>query len=151
MRPGALGTAAYAIGSVGLLAAAATDALALAGRHLGRPFLGSIELVQAAVVIAASSAMIAATIVGAHASVHILTERLSKPAAARLARLASLLGALFFAVVVAGSAIVAAELWVGFERTELLGIPLRWLRLLWIIAAALICILFIRAATKPAR
>lgn len=102
-------------------------------------------------VIAASSAMIAATIVGAHASVHILTERLSKPAAARLARLASLLGALFFAVVVAGSAIVAAELWVGFERTELLGIPLRWLRLLWIIAAALICILFIRAATKPAR
>src|SRR4051794_34274762 len=143
-----LGRAAYAIGSAGLLVATAADALAVAGRHLGFRILGSIEIVQTSVVLIASSAMVAATIVGAHASVHIVTERLSAAAAARLARLAALLGALTFLILAAGSFWVASDLWGGFEQTELLGISLRWFRALWIAAALLVALLFLRKAVR---
>lgn len=146
--PGPLARAAYAIGSAGLLVATGADALAVAGRHLGFRILGSIEIVQTAVVLIASSAMVAATIVGAHASVHIVTERLSTAAAARLARVAALLGALTFLIFVAGSTWVASDLWTGFEQTELLGISLRWFRALWIAAALLVALLFLRKAVR---
>jgi TRAP-type transport system small permease protein len=145
---GRLGEAAYLIGSAGLLAATLTDALAVAGRHSGFHLLGSIELVQASVVLVASSAMIAATIVGAHASVHILTERLAAATAARLARIAAAMSALVFLLFAAGSVWVASDLWTGFEQTELLGIPLRWFRLLWIAAALLVALLFVRATVR---
>jgi TRAP-type C4-dicarboxylate transport system permease small subunit len=145
---GRVGEAAYLVGSLGLLVATAADAIAVAGRHTGIHLLGSIEVVQSAVVLIASSAMVAATIVGSHASVHILTERLPAGTARRLARIAALLSALLFALLAAGSAWVASELWSGFEQTELLGIPLRWLRALWIAAALLIAFLFLRAAAR---
>lgn len=150
-RPGPVIEAAYLIGSAGLIIATAADALAVVGRHTAFTFIGSIEVVQAAVVLIASSSMIAATIVGAHASVHILTERLARPAALRLARFSDLLSALLFAVLVGGSAWVAAEMWPGHEQTELLGIPLRWLRALWIASALLIAFLFLRSALRRAR
>lgn len=150
-RLGPLGRTAYLIGSAGLLTATAADALAVAGRHTGFHLLGSIEVVQAAVVLIASSAMIAATIVGSHASVHIVTERLAPDNVRRLARFSDLLSALLFALVAAGSFWVATELWSGFEQTELLGIPLRWLRALWIASAILITILFVRSALRRAR
>ena len=145
---GRLGEAAYLVGSLGLLAATFTDALAVAGRHTGLHLIGSIELVQASVVLVASSAMVAATIVGAHASVHILTERLAGTTARRLARIASVLSALLFLLFAAGSIWVAGDLWDGFEQTELLGIPLRWFRLLWIAAALLVAFLFLHAALR---
>jgi TRAP-type C4-dicarboxylate transport system permease small subunit len=146
-----LARAAYLVGSAGLLFATATDSLAVAGRHLGFRLLGSIELVQASVVLIAASAMVVATIVGAHASVHIVTERLPAAATARLARVASLLSAITFAIFALGSIWVASDLWTGFEQTELLGLPLRWLRLLWIGAAILASLLFLRATLRPAR
>lgn len=139
---GALGRAAFLVGSAGLLAATATDALAVLGRHTGVALLGSIELVQVAVVLVASAAMIGATVERAHASVHIFTERMAPPTAARLARGAALLGASLFVLIALGSAIVAADLWNGHERTELLGIPLRPFRLVWIAAALTVAALF---------
>jgi TRAP-type C4-dicarboxylate transport system permease small subunit len=148
VQRGPLVTAFYAIGSAGLLIATAADALAVAGRHLGFRLLGSIEIVQSAVVLIAASAMVIATIVGGHASVHIVTERLSQRTGARLARIASLFGALAFAALAAGSVWVASDLWAGFEQTELLAIPLRWFRLLWIAAAVLITLLFLRNALR---
>jgi TRAP-type C4-dicarboxylate transport system permease small subunit len=145
---GPVGRAAYLIGSAGLLTATATDALAVLGRHTGFQLLGSIEIVQAAVVLIASSAMVAATIVGSHASVHIVTERLSPQTARRLARGAAVLSALLFALFALGSLWVATDLWTGFEQTELLGIPLKWLRALWIAAGILITFLFLRSALR---
>jgi TRAP-type transport system small permease protein len=145
---GPVGKAAYWIGSAGLLIATAADALAVLGRHTGVALLGSIEIIQVSVVLIASSAMVAATIVGAHASVHILTERLAKPNADRLARIASWLSALIFLLLAAGSIWVASDLWSGFEQTELLGIPLRWFRAAWIVAALLIVALFVRQAVR---
>ena len=45
-----------------------------------------------------------------------------------------------------GSIWVAHDLWSGFERTELLGIPLRWLRLIWIATTIVVAGLFLRNA-----
>jgi TRAP-type transport system small permease protein len=150
-RPGPIVRAAYLVGSAGLLIATAADALAVIGRHTGFALIGSIEIVQMSVVLIASAAMVAATMLGAHASVHILTDRLSKAPAMRLAQVSDVLSALMFAILVAGSLWVAAELWTGFEQTELLGIPLRWFRAVWIAAAVLIFLLFLRSAMRRGR
>lgn len=136
----------FMIGAAGLLIATATDALAVLGRHAGFGLLGSIEIVQAAVVLAASAAVIGTTLAGAHASVHILTERLKPDAAARLARVSALLSALFFLLLTIGSLWILTELWPGHERTELLGLPLRWLRALWVCATAAVTAILLRRA-----
>ncbi|MBC2651570.1 TRAP transporter small permease subunit [Novosphingobium flavum] len=138
----------YGLGGCGLLGATAADAIAVAGRHAGFHLLGSIELVQAAAVLLAGSAMLIATVQGEHASVHMVTERLARPTAARLARLAALISGLVFLAVAAGSAWVAGDLWSGFERTELLHIPIRWLRAAWIGFALLIALTFLRRAIR---
>lgn len=145
---GPLARIAYVLGGLGLLGATAADTLAVAGRHTGLHLLGSIELVQAMVVLLASSAMLIVTMVHGHASVHMLTERLKPISTARLARAAALLSALVFLIFAAGSAWIGAELWHGFEQTELLGIPLRWLRLLWTVFAVLIAWQFLRFAWR---
>lgn len=135
--------AIFIAGSTGLLLATATDALSVLGRHTGIPLLGAIEVVQCAIVLIASAAMIGATLQRAHASVHIFTERM-RPATVRLLdRGTSFLGAVLFAIVVAGSIWVAADLWHGHERTEILHVPMRVLRLVWIGAAAVVCGLFL--------
>lgn len=145
---GPLAALAYALGGFGLLGATATDALAVAGRHTGLHLLGSIELVQAMVVLLGTSAMLIATLVGGHASVHIVTERLHPARAALLARIAAGVSAGVFLVLAAGSALVLRDLWHGFEETELLHIPIRWLRLLWIGFALLIAGTFLRIALR---
>ncbi|RZJ97906.1 MAG: TRAP transporter small permease subunit [Novosphingobium sp.] len=148
---GLLARLAYGLGGLGLLGATAADSIAVAGRHTGLHLLGSIELVQTAVVLLGASAMLIATIVGGHASVHIVTERLPRPTAARLARACAFVSGLVFLVLAAGSIWVASDLWHGFEQTELLHIPLRWLRLVWIAFALLIAVTFFRhALRKPA-
>jgi TRAP-type C4-dicarboxylate transport system permease small subunit len=133
---------ALGLGSAALLLAMATDAVAVAGRHLGIALLGSIEIVQACIVVAASSALVAATMLGAHARVHILLEK-AKPATVRtLDRFADTVSALLFLWLAAGSAWLASDLWGGSEITEILQIPLRWLRVVWVASALLIAALF---------
>ena len=100
---GPLATIAYTLGGIGLLGATAADSLAVAGRHTGVHLLGSIELVQACVVALGASAMLIATLTDNHASVHIVTERLSRPAAARHAPVAAALTALSLLPVAARS------------------------------------------------
>lgn len=143
---------AFVAGSVGLLTAMAADALAVLGRHLGLPILGSIEIVQASVVILASAAMIGATLRGSHARVHILIDRLHGRAREALKRGSDVLSALVFLVFAIGSLWIARELWTGHEHSELLHIPLRWLRVVWIVTALLIAAVFVvRAAGKSRR
>lgn len=144
----ALTRCAFLIGSAALLLAMATDAVAVLGRHLGWPLLGAIEVVQASVVLAASAAMVIATLHQTHARVHIVTERLSKRWQARLERLANSSAALTFVVIASGSSWMLAQLWFGHEETELLHIPVRWLRLFWVCAAALISGLFVVRAYR---
>jgi TRAP-type C4-dicarboxylate transport system permease small subunit len=146
---GLLTRAAYGLGAVGLLGATGADALAVLGRHTGLHLIGSIELVQGAVVLLGCAAMLIATMIRGHASVHIVTDRLSAVAQRRLARLAALAGAVLFAVLAIGTAWIVGELWAGYEETELLHIPLRWLRVLWFGFTVLIAAHFLYQALAP--
>jgi TRAP-type transport system small permease protein len=142
---------AFAIGSIGIAGAALADFLGVAGRHIGLPLLGSIELVQASVVLLAAAGMLVVTFEGGHARVHFVNERVGPALARKLEWLAALLGALFFVLLVAGSAWILVDLWQGHERTELLGIPLRWFRLIWIAFAVLIAGAFLHGAMRKPR
>jgi TRAP-type C4-dicarboxylate transport system permease small subunit len=139
------------VGSLALLVAMSADAVAVAGRHLTMPLLGSIEIVQACVVLAASAATIGTTLAGRHMVVTLVTERLSIGRAARLRRLADATSAVFFAALAAGSVWIAIELWDGHEISETLGIPIRWLRLVWCLSAIATTLLFLRDALRTRR
>jgi TRAP-type C4-dicarboxylate transport system permease small subunit len=127
----------------------ATDAVAVVGRHVKLPLLGSIEIVQACIVMAASAAMVGATVAKAHAAVHILIERVPPLWAGLLERLSNLAGALVAAALFVGSTWIVIDLWDGAERTELLGIPLMPLRLFWCASALLMAIIFLIRAVAP--
>jgi TRAP-type C4-dicarboxylate transport system permease small subunit len=139
----------FALGAAALLIAMAADAAAVAGRHLGIPFLGAIELVQACVVVATSSAMVGATLSDAYATVHILLERASPAIRRVLAAFAAAMGALCFALLAAGSIWIVRDLWGGHEQTELLALPVTPLRCFWCASALLMVLLFLaRMATS---
>lgn len=143
IRRGALG-----VGAVALLLAMATDALAVAGRHLGFTFLGAIEIFEACVVIAATSAIVIATIDRSHARVRILLEQVGAGVAGALDRAADLVSALVFVVLIAGSVWLASDLWNGHEVTEVLNLPVRWLRAIWIAGAVLAAAIFTGQAVR---
>lgn len=146
---GIAGRAAFIIGSVGLLVATAADSIAVLGRHTGFALLGSIEIVQASIVFIAAASMVSVTLARGHAAVHILTERLSPARKQAFARVASLLGAVAASLLAVGSIILLIDLWGGHERSELLHIPLRWLRLLTVAALVFVAILFTRQIFAP--
>lgn len=136
----------FVAGASGLLATMSLDAAAVVGRQVGFPLLGSIELIRAAVVVAASSALVGVTLGDSHATIHLLTERLPPAWRAALARATRLVCAAFFAWLAAGSIWVAAELWDGGEASELLELPYKPLRLFWCGSVLLVLVLFLRAA-----
>lgn len=132
----------FMIGSAGLLLATAADSIAVLGRHTGFALLGSIEIVQAAIVFIAASSMVSVTLVRGHAAVHILTDRLQPVRREALGRLAMLLGTVAVLLLAIGSIMMLADLWHGYERSEILHIPLRWFRLLMIAALLFVAALF---------
>lgn len=142
----ALVAASFVAGSAGLLLSMCVDAAAVLGRHLGLPLLGSIELVQACVVLMGSSALVGTTLSGRHASVHLLTEHLSPRPRRALLRATHLLSALFFLLLATGSLVVMHDLWDGDERSELLALPYAPLRAFFAISLLLVVALFVRAA-----
>jgi TRAP-type transport system small permease protein len=111
-----------------LLLAMAVDTLAMLGRQLRMPLLGSIEIVQACVLFAAGGALIVAATDHTHARVRLLLDRL--PAAWRRSFeiLHLLAAALFYGALLIGTVWIAADLWGGHEESELLRIPYRPLR-----------------------
>jgi TRAP-type C4-dicarboxylate transport system permease small subunit len=140
---------AFLAGAAGLLLAMGLDTLAVLGRLAGRPLLGSIELIQACVVVAASSSLVSATLSGSHASVHVLTERLAPRRRRALERISRLLCASFFVWLLWGSGWVAVELWGGQEATELLGLPIEPLRLFFCTSALIVVLLFLGVLSRP--
>jgi TRAP-type transport system small permease protein len=117
------------IGGAALIAATAIDTLAAIGRNVGLPAIGSIELVQAAVLVSGIFGLIFATADDDHARVRLVTDRHDRGRA-----FADVVGplsmALFFAALLTGSLWLAADLWNGHERSELLGVSWRGLRLI---------------------
>ena len=114
-------------GGLALLAATAIDTFAVIGRHVGLPVPGSIEMMQAVVLVFGVIAMLVATIENAHARVKLVVDRLAPGRRAIADRLSNLLTLLFFAALLAGSSWIAWDLRDAYEQSELLGIP--WLAL----------------------
>jgi len=133
-----------------LLVAMLVDTLAMIGRQIDLPLIGSIELVQAAVLLAGSGALVVATLDAAHARVNLLLDRLPDGPRRLFDRLHALAAALFFAALLAGSAWIAIDLWNGHEESELLRIPYRPLRVAVLLALVVLLLLALRRAWKPA-
>lgn len=150
-RPARIEQICITVGSIGLIAATATDTLAVIGRHTGIALLGSIEMVQVAIALLATAAMVFTTKVNEHASVHILTDRLARPRAAILKRIAAFISGLFCLLLLIGSIWVLQDTWPGHERSELLHIPLGVFRILLIVALALISGLFFYRSLRGAQ
>jgi TRAP-type transport system small permease protein len=138
-----------AIGGIALLIAMGVDALALAGRNLGVPFLGSIEIVQAAVLVSGAVAMLVATFAGIHARVRLLVARTSPRVRSTLETLALAASAVFFMALAAGSLWITHDLWTGGEESELLHLPYRPLRLFMVLLMVAVAIAFaVRAFSR---
>lgn len=129
-----------------LLVAMATDTLAMIGRALEIPLVGSIEIVQAVVLFAASGALIIASLEEAHARVNLLLERLPQGWRTRLGQVHAFAAALFYAALFAGSAWIAMDLWGGHEQSEILRIPYRPLRIAVVLALLTLLIIALRRA-----
>lgn len=124
----------FYIGASALLTAMAVDTLAVLGRHIGVSLLGSIELVQAAMLLASSAALVAATLQRQHASVHLLIDRLPAPLRRAASAFALVLSIVFFLCLTAGSIWIASDMWGAHEASDLLKIPYSPLRLASIIS-----------------
>jgi TRAP-type C4-dicarboxylate transport system permease small subunit len=139
------------IGAVGLLTATATDTIALIGRHIRVPLLGSIEIVQCAVLVAACISLLVATQRRSHARVHLVLDRLGPAMRARAERLHGIAGALFVVALLVGCAWVAADLWSAHEESELMRIPYRPLRVVLLLSLAGLVALFLRQSATGGR
>jgi TRAP-type C4-dicarboxylate transport system permease small subunit len=134
----------FYLGATALLFAVSTDAIAVLGRHLGLPLLGSIELVQAAMLVASSAAIVSATLAEKHAVVHLLIDRLSPGAQARMQRMHAALCAIFFILLAVGSIWIAHDLRGSHEQSEVLKIPYAPLRVISIAAVLAVALIYLR-------
>ena len=141
----------FYLGAGGLLTAMVIEAIAVAGRQIGVPLLGALEIIQTAILVAASTAMLTATLADAHASVRLLVERLSPTMQGWLHRLALSISALLFASLAVAAGWLTLDAWGDFEHSELLHIPYRPLRLIVVVMTSAIAIVFAWKALKPAR
>jgi TRAP-type C4-dicarboxylate transport system permease small subunit len=126
------------------------EAIAVVGRHARVPLLGALEMAQAAIVPAACASMVIATLAGAHATVHLVTERLPQRLRAAAARASCMLAAVFFASLCVAACWLAAEFWNSFEETDVLHIPFRPLRVLVALTAGALAAIFFWRAVRPA-
>jgi TRAP-type C4-dicarboxylate transport system permease small subunit len=138
----------FYLGAAALLFAVAVDAIAVIGRHIGRPLLGSIELMQAAILIAASAAIVSATLADKHAVVHLLIDRLSPRTRALMERFHAALCGIFFVALAAGSIWIAHDLRGGHEESELLHIPYAPLRVISIVSVAAVALIYAARVAK---
>ena len=129
-------------GAAGLLTVMAVEVIAVVGRHARLPLLGALEMAQAAIVPAACASMLIASLAGAHAVVHLMTERLPERARQWMARVSHLLAGVFFSGLCIGEAWLTGEYWNSFEETDVLRIPLRPLRILVTLCAGLLALIF---------
>lgn len=134
----------FNLGAFSLLLAMAVDTLAVVGRHIGIPFPGSIELVQAAILVASSAAILSATLANKHARVRLVMDRMKGRPLAVLRCVQSVLSVLFFCALAAGSIWISVDLWSGFEESEVLHIPFAPLRIVSIVSVLGVAFGFLR-------
>lgn len=141
----------FYIGAGGLVLAMAVEALAVLGRHVGIPLLGAMEIIQASILLMASTAMLSATLNKGHATVTLLTTRVGPRGRDYLHAFAHLMSALFFVGLATGVLWLATESWNDHEQSELLHIPFRPLRIVSLVAAVAIALVFLRDMWRSIR
>ena len=139
----------FYVGAFGLLLAMSVEAVAVLGRHVGVPFFGALELIQAAILLTASAAMVSTTISNTHARVTLVTERVGPRTRGVLDRLSAFLSVLFFLGLAAGLLWLTVDAWNEYEQSELLHIPFRPLRVISFAATVSIAVLFLRELFRP--
>lgn len=139
----------FYMGSVALLFAMGVDTIAVLGRHIGVPLWGSIELVQTAILVASSTAILSATLARKHAKVRILVDRLEGRSLIWMQRVQALFCALFFGALTVGSIWIFLDLRGGFEESELLHIPYAPLRIICIISMLVVVMNFLKSFKEP--
>jgi TRAP-type C4-dicarboxylate transport system permease small subunit len=117
------------LGGAALLSAAFIDTISVIGRQTGMPFHGAIELIQAAVLVSGSIALVFATVGMTHARVGLVLDRMPERIRHIGEVLCALAVALAFAALLAGSAWIAFDLRNAHEASELLRVPWWLLRL----------------------
>ncbi len=118
---------AVLVGGAALLAATFIDTIAVIGRHIGFPLSGSIELMQAVVLVSGGIGLVIATAEGSHARVRLLVDRLEGGRRLLADRFSDALTLIFLLVLLAGASWILADLWDAHERSEVIGVP--WLAL----------------------
>ena len=111
------------IGGVPLLAAMIIEFVSVIGRNLGMPILGTIELVQAAVLLSSTTAIVIATLSRSHAKVRLLLSRTRGRSNKVLKFFNAVGGTIFFLSLMIGSFWIMVDMWNAAERSELLGVP----------------------------
>jgi TRAP-type C4-dicarboxylate transport system permease small subunit len=134
----------FYLGAAALLFAMAVEAIAVLGRHIGVPLWGSIELVQAGILVASSTAILSVTLADKHARVRILTDRVSGSSRMWLLRVQAFFCALFFCALTTGSVWIFLDLRGGYEESELLHIPYAPLRIVCILSIMGVVLNFLR-------
>ena len=134
----------FYLGAAALLFAMGVDTIAVLGRHIGLPLWGSIEMVQAAILVASSSAILSATLARKHVRVRILMDRLKGRSGIWLQRIQDVFSALFFCLLTAGSVWIFLDLRNGYEESEILHIPYAPLRIICMISILAVMVSFLR-------
>ncbi|CAN5339252.1 hypothetical protein BH09PSE4_BH09PSE4_02060 [soil metagenome] len=141
-KSSAFRTVLLGIGSAGLLLAMAADAVAVLGRHIGFTLPGSIEAFQMCAVVALSVSILLASLTDRQAAVDLLIGRASPRARHVLFLTGRFALVVTFALLCAGSIWVSTDLWPTREMTEVLAIPLRPFRLVWIACSGAVAVHF---------
>jgi TRAP-type C4-dicarboxylate transport system permease small subunit len=132
------------VAGVPLLAAMVIEFSAVIARNAGWNLVGSIELVQAMILLSSSGAMIAATLNRAHAKVSLLSSRYRGRLGQTMRILLAVGGTAFFLALAIGSAWIAWDMRNAAEQSELLGVPYLPLRLVVTISTSLIAFIYAR-------
>ena len=134
------------LGGIPLMLAMLVEFITVIGRHTGFMLLGSIEAVQAAILLSSATAIVLATLARSHAKVHLLLSHTDGRTRAALKFFNALCGALFFLALTIGSVWLAADMWGAREQSELLALPYFPLRCFVCLAMLVTALLYARRA-----
>ncbi len=127
------------IGGAALLLATGADTMDVVARHTGWRFIGAIEIVRAAMLVASSAAIVVATIAHKHATVRLVVDRLPSAVRKLLRPVHAVTAGAYFLALAIGCSWIALDLFHGHEESEILHIsylPLRLISIAALIATA---------------
>jgi TRAP-type transport system small permease protein len=141
-----------AVAGIPLLAAMTTEFLAVLARNTGWNIVGSIELVQALILLSTCGAIVIATLNRSHAKVTVLSRLYSGHTGRALRTLLAISSAIFFFALAVGSTWIAIDMWHSYERSELLGVPYLPLRIIVSISMFAVAVIYaLRLVTELRR